>query len=233
MVGQRRAPGVQHGGEADAGAEMLRVGGDGGQRLGGGPEQEVVDRGLVLERDGADRGRQSEDDVIVGNREQLRLAVFKPLPRRGGLALRAVAVAAGIVGDPFVRAVLAALDVSAERGRATGLDRRHHFQLGEARVPGVGLPPRRPMGAKDEPHDLETGLTSRVVLTSASAPPARHPYRASGLVVCRACSVAWRRKSSTQPDGGEGLAMRKGYRPEAGSEGSAEQMCELMDKNRI
>jgi hypothetical protein len=35
------------------------------------------------------------------------------------------------------------------------------------------------------------------------------------------------------PDGGEGLAMRKGYRREAGSEGSAEQMCELMDKNRI
>jgi hypothetical protein len=51
--------------------------------------------------------------------------------------------------------------------------------------------------------------------------------------VCRACSVAWRWKSSTQPDGGEGLAMRKGYRREAGSEGSAEQMCELMDKNRI
>ena len=27
--------------------------------------------------------------------------------------------------------------------------------------------------------------------------------------------------------------MRKGYRREAGSAGSAEQMCELMDKNRI
>ena len=51
MMGQRRAPGVQHGGEADARAQMLRVGGDGGQRLGGGPEQEVVDGGLVLERD--------------------------------------------------------------------------------------------------------------------------------------------------------------------------------------
>ena len=43
MVGERRAPGVQHGGEADARAQMLRVGGEGGQRLGGGPEQEVVD----------------------------------------------------------------------------------------------------------------------------------------------------------------------------------------------
>ena len=41
MVGQRRAPGVQHGGEADARAQMLRVGGDRGQRLRCGPEQEV------------------------------------------------------------------------------------------------------------------------------------------------------------------------------------------------
>ncbi len=56
---------------------------------------------------------------------------------------------AGVVCDALVRAVLAALDVAAERGCATGLDRRHHFQLGEARVTGVGLPPCRPMGAKD------------------------------------------------------------------------------------
>ena len=95
MVGQRRAPGVQHGGEADAGAEMLGVGGDRGQRLRGRREQEVVDGRLVVERDGADRGRQGEDDVIVGNRQELRLAVFEPSPRRGRLALRAVAVAAG------------------------------------------------------------------------------------------------------------------------------------------
>ena len=149
MMGQRRAPGVQHGGEADAGAQMLRVGGDGDEGLGGGPEQEVVDRSLVLERDRADRSRQGEDDVIIGNRQKLRLAVFEPLPRRRRLTLGAMPVAAGIVGDAFVRAVLAALDVSAERGGATGLDRRHHLQLGEAHVTGVGLAPRRPMGAKD------------------------------------------------------------------------------------
>jgi hypothetical protein len=95
MMIQRRAPGVKHGGEADARAEMLRVGGDRGQRLGGGPEQEVVDGCLVLERDGADRGWQGEDDVIVGNRQELRLAVFEPSPRGGRLALRAVTIPAG------------------------------------------------------------------------------------------------------------------------------------------
>jgi hypothetical protein len=35
----------------------------------------------------------------------------------------------------------------------------------------------------------------------------------SGFVVCRACSAARRCKSSTQPDGGEGLAMMQGLSP--------------------
>jgi hypothetical protein len=74
-------------------------------------------------------------------------ALGEPLPRRRALALRAVAVAAGIVGDAFVRAVLAALD--AERGGSTGLDRRHDLQLAEPDVAGVGLAPRRPMSAND------------------------------------------------------------------------------------
>src|ERR1700758_1241501 len=38
---------------------------------------------------------------------------------------------------------------------------------------------------------------------------------------------------STQPDGGEGLAKRKGYRREAGSRRSVMQTCESMDKNRV
>ena len=118
MMGERRAPGVEHGGEADARAQMLGVGGDGGQRLGGGPEQEVVDGGLVLERDRADRRRQGEDDMIGGDRQEFGLALGEPLPRRRALTLRAVAVAAGIVGDAFVRAVLATLDVTAERRRS-------------------------------------------------------------------------------------------------------------------
>ncbi len=148
-MGHRRAPGVEDGGEADARAQMLGIGGDGYEGLGGSPEQEVVDDGLVLERDRADRGRQGEDDVIVGNRQEFRLTLGEPLPRRRSLTLRAMPVAAGIVGDARVRAVLAALDMAAERRGPAGLDRRHHLQLGEADVTGVGLAPCRPMGAKD------------------------------------------------------------------------------------
>ena len=65
VMGERRAPGVQHGDQADLGAQMLGVGGDGAQRLGRGLEQQIIDSGLVLERDRADRRRQGEDDVMA------------------------------------------------------------------------------------------------------------------------------------------------------------------------
>jgi hypothetical protein len=69
VMGERRAPGVEHGGEADAGAEVLGVGGNGDERLGRGLEQNVVDHGLVLVGDVADRRRQGEYDVEVRHRQ--------------------------------------------------------------------------------------------------------------------------------------------------------------------
>ena len=102
-----------------------------------------------------------------GSRQELRLAVFEPSPRGGRLALRAVTIPAGVVCDALVRAVLAALDVAAERGCATGLDRRHDLQLGEAHVTGVGLPPRRPVGAEDV-GDLERGPRHAAVVRRAA-----------------------------------------------------------------
>ena len=54
VVQQVLPPGVQHAEEADLRAQMLRIGGDGAQRLRRRPEQDVVDHGLVLERDGLD-----------------------------------------------------------------------------------------------------------------------------------------------------------------------------------
>ena len=54
------------------------------------------------------------------------------------------------------------------------------------------------------------------------------------MVTCAEhCLTAWRCESSAQPDGGEGLAKRKGVRREAGSEGSVEQSHDLTDRNQI
>ena len=55
MMGERRAPGVEHGGDADPGAEMLGVGGDRERGLGRRLEQQIVDHGLVLIGDIGDR----------------------------------------------------------------------------------------------------------------------------------------------------------------------------------
>jgi hypothetical protein len=44
---------------------MFRIGGDGVQRFGGSPEQDVIDGGLVLKRDRGDRVRYGEHDVVV------------------------------------------------------------------------------------------------------------------------------------------------------------------------
>src|SRR6516225_7472428 len=73
MVGECRPPGVEHGRESDAGAEVLGVGGDGDQGLGGGSEQQVIDDGLVLINDVSDRPRQREDDMEI-----------KPAPAKAG-----------------------------------------------------------------------------------------------------------------------------------------------------
>ncbi|MNL31995.1 hypothetical protein D3C87_1538170 [compost metagenome] len=56
MVGHGRAPGVKHGGDADAGAQMLWVGRDGQHGLGRRLEQQVIDQRLVVEGDVGDLG---------------------------------------------------------------------------------------------------------------------------------------------------------------------------------
>ena len=129
MVLHRLTPAVQHGDAADLGAEVARVGGDEAERLGGGAEQDGVDRRLVLEGDRPDRGRQGEDDVEVGDGQQLGAPRRHPGRPRRALALRAVPVAAGVVGDRGVAAVGAAPDMPAEYRGAAGLDRAHHPAL--------------------------------------------------------------------------------------------------------
>jgi hypothetical protein len=139
------SPGVQDGGEADLSAEMPGIAGDRRQRLCGGLEQEPVDLGLILERDGGDRSGQREHDVEIGSGQEFGLARLHPSLRRRPLALRTMAVAARVVGDARIGAILTSLDMTAERFGATNLDSRHDATLGEAQMglvcsaPGVAV----------------------------------------------------------------------------------------------
>ena len=107
-MGHGRAPAVQYGGDANAGAEVLWVGRDRDQGLGRGLEQQVVDDGLVLVADIGDRTRQREHNMEVRHRQQIGLARGQPVLCRRALALRAMPVAARVVRDLAVRALLAA-----------------------------------------------------------------------------------------------------------------------------
>ena len=59
-----------------------------------------------------------------------------------------MSVAARVISDLHVGAllVLAARDMAAERCRAAVLDRRHHLELAEADMAGIGLTPCRSRG---------------------------------------------------------------------------------------
>ena len=104
MMRQRRAPGVQHQGRADPGTQVLRIGGDRAQRLGGDVEQKSINDLLVGVGDGADRRWQGEHHVVIRHRQKIRLACFEPALRGAALALRAVPVAARVIGDLRLRA---------------------------------------------------------------------------------------------------------------------------------
>ena len=78
MMGECRAPGVQHGRDTNPRAETLGIGGDGECRLGRRLHQEVVDHAFVLVGDVTQLARQRVHDVKVRHRQQLRLAVGQP-----------------------------------------------------------------------------------------------------------------------------------------------------------
>lgn len=153
-MGHRRPPTVQHGRDADARVEMTWVGGDREHGLRRSSEQQVVDHRLVVEGDVGDLGGDGEDDVEIADRQQVGLAGGEPLARRGALALGTVPVPAAVIGDADMAAVLTAFDMTAECCGTAGLDRRHHLQLGQTDMPGMGRPPSRP-GHTEDVGDLQ------------------------------------------------------------------------------
>ena len=162
-------------------------------RLGRGAEQQVVDHGLVVPGDVGDLGRQREDDMEVADRQQIGLARGEPLPCRRTLAFGAVPVAAGVVGDAAVAAVLARLDMAAEGCGAAALDRGHHLHLAEAQMTGMGRAPGGAMAMEDV-GDLQRRAAHRrrIRRPVSPRPGVSSLIRSSGLVTARIVLVATR-----------------------------------------
>jgi hypothetical protein len=83
---------VEHGGDTDASAEMFGIGRDRENGLARCLEQQIVDHRFVLISEVSDRRRQREDDVEVGHRQELGLALGEPLLCCCGLASWAMAI---------------------------------------------------------------------------------------------------------------------------------------------
>ena len=106
MVVEVLSPGMEHGDGADLGAQMPGIGSNQAQGVGGRLEQQPIDELLAVKGDLTKRGRQGEDQMKIGHRQQLGLALDQPLDGRCPLTLRAVPVAAGIVSDADLAAAL-------------------------------------------------------------------------------------------------------------------------------
>lgn len=163
----------------------------------------------------------------VAHWQQIGLAFRQPGARCRTLALGAVPVAATVVGDAPVPAVLAGLDMTAQGSGAAVLDRGHHLELCQAQMADVGRPIGRPSSAEDV-GDLMVGAhasavwrclrsrgADRVCLRSpalksgaSQAWPARHqghrPIPRSGFVQVPAPAIpvrptlSWQRRLSVQ-----------------------------------
>jgi hypothetical protein len=152
MVLQGLPPGMEHRGDADLGAEMAWIGGDGGKRLGRAAEQDCIDGGLVLEGDLARQRGQGENDMKVRYRQQFGLSGGEPLETHQPLALRAMAVTTGVVGVARQAAVVAPLDMAAERRCPARGDGTHDASLDAAEMTGMRLLERFAVAAEDIRH---------------------------------------------------------------------------------
>ncbi len=122
-------PSVEDAEEADFGAEMLGVGGNFQQCVGAAAEQQSVDHGFVLQGQRRQLMGQREDDMSIGCGEQFRASCGQPAVARLALTLRAVPVAAGVIGDGTMAAACALVQMAAHRGGAASRDGKQHLAV--------------------------------------------------------------------------------------------------------
>ena len=109
VLGHCRAPAVEHGGDADPGAQPLGIGGNRHRGLSGRRKQQTVDRGFVVVGNIGDRTWQREHEVKIADGQQFGLAFGEPFLGGGALTLGAMPVAAAIVGNDSISCINSSL----------------------------------------------------------------------------------------------------------------------------
>src|ERR1700740_220851 len=96
--------------------------------------------------------RDAEHEVKVAHRQQFLLPCAQPLLARVGLALRTMAVAAGVIRDGLIAAANALVAMSAERCRAAAFDGGEHLHLRPAQRLAIAFDESASCPADDVGH---------------------------------------------------------------------------------
>ena len=152
VMQQGLSPGMQHGKEADGSSEMFRVGSDGTQCFRSRAKKNGIENFLVLKCHGGELFGNSKDDVIIRSGKQLGHARFEPLCLGKGLAFRAVAIAAAVIGITLLAAAIAKIDVAAQEGSSADFNGAHGTMLIARHGRAVDLPILRAAIAEDIGH---------------------------------------------------------------------------------
>ena len=129
MVFQLLVPGMEHAEEADVGAERLGITNDFEQGFSAGAAEQTVDHLLILQGQRRQEVREREDDMDVGGRQEFPTARLQPTVSGVSLALGAVPVSAGVVGDGAIPAAGTLIAMPAQGGGTAALDGRQHFAM--------------------------------------------------------------------------------------------------------
>ena len=124
------APGMQHAEEANLCAEVSRIASDFEKGFGTGAEQEIVEDLLVLQDQWRQAAGECEDHVQVAGREKLTLTRSDPAFPCSDLTLRAMAIAAAVIGDGgTIPATGALIEMTTECGGTTPANGQQHFDV--------------------------------------------------------------------------------------------------------
>ena len=121
MITQVAGPGLEHGHQAEFGAEVFVVAGHVQQSRGALGQQEGVEDLLVGADESAQLLRDGKGDQVVGDGQQAAALAFEPLGGIGVAALWAGAVIAGVIGIVLL-AARAPVELASQCGGAAGQD---------------------------------------------------------------------------------------------------------------
>src|SRR5260370_6973828 len=138
--------------EANVCLQVTRISGYLEQGLRTGAEQEVIEDLLVLQRQWGELVRQSKDNVDIRDGQKFVLTSHNPLVASAALTLRAMAIAAAVIGGGAIATARALVAMPAECTGTAASDRAQYFPVGPVDPAEAVLNEAIALGADDIGH---------------------------------------------------------------------------------